>query len=344
MNLNWRRQVLLWSWIVLMVVVVRGFFFYQNLHKPLSLPAGHAEPYLAELRQGQSLTHFLGLLSEDGVLGQTQAFDLRLYARISGQASQARAGEYRIDAGMSSLDVLARLTRGDVHYHRITLVEGWTLRQAITRLQANPNIRATLDIDDEAALREFFGVEHYPEGLIYPETYSFTRGTSDRAILQQARQMLTRVLEQEWEQRAVGLPYGSPYEALVMASIIEKETGLASERAEIAGVFVRRLQEGMRLQTDPTVIYGLGERFTGTITRDNLRENTPYNTYTNHGLPPTPISGFGAASLRAAYSPADVTYRYYVLDPSCDGSHVFADTLDAHNRNVAEFRAAGGCR
>ncbi|KJS28084.1 MAG: aminodeoxychorismate lyase, partial [Pseudomonas sp. BRH_c35] len=200
-----------------------------------------------------------------------------------------------------------------------------------------PKLEQTLDGLTDAEIMSRIGASgQHPEGRFFPDTYRFTRGTSDADLLRRAYARLEQVLEEEWQQRAEGLPYKDAYQALIMASIIEKETGVPGERGEIAGVFVRRLARGMLLQTDPTVIYGMGEKYKGRITRTDLRTPTPYNTYTNAGLPPTPIAMVGREAIHAALHPADGTSLYFVARG--DGSHVFSDTLNQHNRAVREYQ------
>lgn len=197
-------------------------------------------------------------------------------------------------------------------------------------------VTATLDADNPQELMALLETDFYPEGLIFPDTYNFSRGTTDREIVLRARALMEEVLDEEWPSRDVGLPYDSPFDALIMASIIEKETALASEREQIAGVFIRRLQRGMRLQTDPTVIYGLGADFNGDLTRANLRQASPYNTYLNAGLPPTPIALPGRESIAASLHPDQGDTLYFVARG--DGSHYFSSTLEEHERAVEQYQ------
>jgi UPF0755 protein len=216
-------------------------------------------------------------------------------------------------------------------------VEGWTFRQLLSALRRHEAVRDTLDgLSDEAIMARLGYPGKHPEGRFLPETYQFPRGTSDLEFLRRAYDGMQRALAAAWQGRAEDLPLDSPHEALVLASIVEKETGLASERARIAGVFVRRLRRGMRLQTDPTVIYGLGEAFDGNLRRRDLAADTPYNTYTRAGLPPTPICLPGKAAIEAVMHPAHGTSLYFVARG--DGSHQFSDTLEAHNRAVQKYQ------
>lgn len=258
-------------------------------------------------------------------------------ARLSGQATRIQAGEYAVASGITPVGLLELFTSGRVVQYPLTLVEGWTFRQVMEALQADERVEHRIeDPSAEAVMARLGRPGVHPEGRFFPDTYHFTRGSSDLDILKRAHAAMERVLAEEWEARADGLPIESPDEALILASIIEKETGLASERAEIAGVFVRRLRLGMRLQTDPTVIYGLGDVFDGNLRRADLRNDHPYNTYVHAGLPPTPIALPGREAIRAALNPADGETLYFVARG--DGSHAFSVTLEEHNRAVRKYQ------
>ncbi|MNZ91396.1 putative aminodeoxychorismate lyase [compost metagenome] len=221
--------------------------------------------------------------------------------------------------------------------YSLTLVEGWSFRQLRAALAGQERLEQTLAGLDDATLMQRLGLDgQHPEGRFFPDTYRYVRGMRDIDLLRQAHERLESVLDEEWRQRAEDLPYREPYQALIMASLVEKETGAAEERDEIAGVFVRRLRAGMLLQTDPTVIYGLGERYAGNLTRAHLREPTPYNTYVHAGLPPTPIAMVGREAIHAALHPAAGDSLYFVARG--DGTHVFSRSLDEHNRAVREFQ------
>lgn len=227
--------------------------------------------------------------------------------------------------------------RADVVQYNLTLVEGWTFRQVRSAVAKHEKIKHTLDgLSDSEVMEKLGHTGVFPEGRFFPDTYRFVRGMSDVELLQQAYMRLDEVLAKEWAERTTDLPYRDPYQALIMASLVEKETGIPQERGQIAGVFVRRLRLGMMLQTDPTVIYGMGERYNGKITRADLREPTPYNTYTITGLPPTPIAMVGREAIHAALNPSNGTSLYFVARG--DGSHVFSDDLDDHNSAVREFQ------
>jgi len=264
---------------------------------------------------------------------------LILMARLGGQANQIRAGEYRIEPGMSLTGFLDDLAKGKVILYSITIPEGVTFADFRARIEAAEGIEHKLSgLDDAALLAELeLDIEH-PEGWFFPDTYLYQRGESDRRIYLQAHQAMRRHLELAWEARDDDLPLKTPYEALILASIVERETGVADERAKVAGVFVNRLDIGMRLQSDPTIIYGLGDDYRGTIYRSDIQRDTPYNTYTRAGLPPTPIALPGLAAIKAVMQPASTDALYFVAD--AQGGHVFSRTLDEHNRAVRAYRRA----
>jgi UPF0755 protein len=304
--------------------------YQQFLESPLSVPE---DGQVVLVEPGSTGGEIVRALAE---LELTRpGWEWRLLMRL--EPHVYRAGEYRLDAGMAPREVLQRLASGQVVQYRITLVEGWTFRQFTEAIRSDPVLRHELDFSAPDVLSEL-GLElegEHPEGWFLPETYQFTRGDSDRDILHRAHASMKDALHSAWQARAGGIPLESAYEMLILASIIEKETAIDEERDQIAGVFTRRLQRGMRLQTDPTVIYGMGESFNGDIRRRDLRADTPYNTYTRHGLPPTPIAMPGRASLRAAASPADGTSLYFVADGQ--GGHTFSDTLEQHQAAVRKL-------
>lgn len=314
-----------------LLLVFAGWQQHVALKQPLVL----AEERLLEVPAGSTPTGLLSRLEDEGVL--EGSLWLRLYWRFNLDGKGLHSGEYRLTPGQTAGDLLDQWQRGDVVQYSLTLVEGWTFRQLRTALAAQERLGQTLADLDDAAVMQRLGLDgQHPEGRFFPDTYRYVRGMSDSDLLRQAHEKLTRVLDEEWQQRAEGLPYREPYQALIMASLVEKETGAAHERGEIAGVFIRRLRLGMLLQTDPTVIYGLGERYTGNLTRAHLREPTPYNTYTNPGLPPTPIAMVGREAIRAALNPRAGDSLYFVARG--DGTHVFSRSLDEHNRAVREYQ------
>ena len=332
--MNLVKKILLLG--ISLAVIAVGVFAY-NFNKFLTTeisvgPSGM--PFVVE--PGSSFGKISNELAEQGVISNPDYFGW--YARLKDKAAAVHAGEFQFEAGMTPVQLLEVLVSGDVRLYSFTIVEGWTFREVLSALHQTDDIVQTMVHEDWPALLESLNAElAHPEGLFLPETYSFPRGTTDRDLLQQAYDLMQETLANEWEGRAVGLPYQSPYEALTMASIIERETALASERARIAGVFVRRLQQGMRLQTDPTVIYGIGESFNGNLTRTDLRTDTPYNTYTRGGLPPSPIAMPGAAAINAALHPLDGTELFFVATGLGDGSHKFSTTKDEHDAAVQEY-------
>jgi len=301
---------------------------YQTfLETPLQIPA---EGRVFVLTPGSSGSAIVDQLTEQGFT--RPGWQWRLLMRL--EPDVYRSGEYRLESGMVPQDVLELFSRGRVIQYRLTLVEGWTFAQVADLLARNEVLEHDLDLTDPGQweiLQSRLDIAH-PEGWFLPETYQFSRGDSDLDILGRAHFAMREALERAWASRAPDLPLETPYELLILASIVEKETGLDEERGQVAGVFARRLQKGMRLQTDPTVIYGLGESFDGDIRRRDLRADTPYNTYTRHGLPPTPIAMPGRASLAAAARPDPGEALYFVADGN--GGHTFSNTLEEHQAAV----------
>ena len=268
-------------------------------------------------------------------------FQFELLARALGRDQDIKAGSYELAAAPTPLELLDKLTRGDVTQVELRFIEGWTFRQLRAALDAHPGLRHDLQgLPDAEVLRRIGAPEPHPEGLFFPDTYLFSRNTSDLRLLQRAYAAMQQHLAQEWAARDPSVPYRSPYEALIMASIVEKETGRAEDRDMVAGALANRLRAGMLLQVDPTVIYGLGEAFDGNLKRGHLQADSPYNTYLRPGLPPTPIAAPGLASLRAALHPAKTQALYYVARG--DGSSEFSRTLEEHNRAVRKYQLNGG--
>ena len=273
-------------------------------------------------------------LAADGVLPEGES--LAILGRLSGRARTIQAGTYRLERPVSGMEILDKLSRGDVIFAEMLFVEGTTLRQWLAQLAGSARVRQTLAGKAESDVRAALGMEQPVEGWLFPDTYRFAPGTADVEILKRAHGAMKKRLGEAWEGRDPESPLKTSYEALILASIVEKETGLAAERPEIAAVFANRLRKGMRLQTDPTVIYGLGERYDGHIHKRDLTTDTPWNTYTRDGLPPTPIAMPGADAIHAALHPAHNDYLYFVARG--DGSHEFSRTLEEHNRAVAKFQ------
>jgi UPF0755 protein len=325
--------------LAVLLAVAAAVLAVRDVRSQLVAPLPLAQPRVLDVPRGATLNGLLRVFEEHGVLTSgRQRLYLSWYARLTGQARALKAGEYQLLPGMRAMDLTALLASGRVVLHELTLVEGWTFAQALAAVHAHVAItRSPLEGDAVAALMEALGAPgQHPEGRFHPDTYRFPRGTSDVEFLRRAHQAQARVLAQEWATRAPDLPYATPEEALVMASIVERETGQAGERGEIAGVFVRRLQKGMRLQTDPSVIYGLGAAFDGNLRKRDLLADGPYNTYTRRGLPPTPICLPGRAALQAALHPAPGKTLYFVSRG--DGSHQFSETLTEHEAAVRKYQ------
>lgn len=308
---------------------------------PLSGP----ERAVVVLEPGEPFARFAERLHRRGIVAQPRL--LTWYARLTGAAHRVQAGEYEVLRADSPASLLSKLVTGRVVSYRVKLVEGWTVMQALAALQAHPALDHRLAGATEHTLLDMLGLPGgYAEGLFFPDTYQFVRGDSDADVMRRAYARMARVLDEAWRNRADDLPYETPYEALIVASLIEKETGRDVDRPHISQVFALRLKRGMRLQTDPTVIYGLGNTFDGNLRRVDLRRSGPYNTYLNRGLPPTPIALPGAASIQAAMHPADGKYLYFVSRG--DGSSQFSESLDEHEAAVERYqlgrRAAGSGR
>lgn len=306
-----------------------------KIHSALVQPLNIAQEEMLEVPKGTTPTRTFIRLEADGVI--KDAFWLRLYWRFNLAGQPLHSGEYRMLPGMTVEGLIDLWKRGEVVQYNVTLVEGWNFRQVRAALAKDEKLKQTLNgLSDTQVMEKLGHPDVFPEGRFFPDTYSFVRGMTDVELLRKAYDRLDEVLAREWEQRAADVPYTDPYQALIMASLVEKETGVPQERGQIAGVFVRRMAIGMLLQTDPTVIYGLGERYSGKLTRAHLKEATPYNTYVIAGLPPTPIAMVGREAIHAALNPVAGSSLYFVARG--DGSHVFSDDLDAHNTAVREYQ------
>jgi len=315
-----------------------AFDAYRQLNEPLRIDGWQT----IEIAQGETLA---GVLTEmkyrQWLPSARAALYVRLYVRWQGSGARIRTGEYGINQNFTLLSALDLFISGRTIVHELRIVEGWTFAQALQALRANEMIRQTLPADaSHEAIMNAIGASGVPaEGRFFPDTYRFPKNTTDVTLLRQAYAAMQKILNEEWEQRAPDLPYASADEALIMASIVEKETGAPFERPQIAGVFVRRLRLGMRLQTDPTVIYGLGNTFDGNLRRRDLLADTPYNSYTRAGLPPTPIALPGRAAIHAALHPDDGKTLFFVSKG--DGTHQFSETLEQHNEAVRRYQLRG---
>lgn len=316
--------------IIVAVAVIAAFSYWAK--RPLDT-GGQAVEF--SIAPGSGVAAAAQQMREAGVPVHPQLFNI--LARVTGEAGKIKAGSYELKPETSPRALLAQLVRGEFAQEAITIVEGWTFRQMRAAIAAHDRLRHdTVKLSDEELMQKVSSEYTRPEGLFFPDTYLFAKGSSELEIYKMAHRAMLKHLDAAWEARDPSLPYKTPYEALIMASIIEKETGQRGERDMIAGVFVNRLRTGMMLQTDPTVIYGMGERFAGDIRKKDLQTDTPFNTYTRKGLPPTPIALPGAESLAAALAPAKTEALYFVARG--DGTSQFSDNLDDHNRAVNQYQ------
>ncbi len=331
----------MWSWIkrifllalCLTLLAAAGLGWYA--YSPLKF---RSDPADFSIKPGSSLKSATRQIAESGI--ELSAWQFNLLGRLLGKAGTIKAGSYEVDSGITPLALLNKLTAGEVTQTEVVFIEGWNFRQVRATLNSDPDVRHDSAALGDAEIMSRLGAPgRSPEGWFFPDTYLFGKGASDLSILARAYKAMERQLQQAWQQRAPDLPYRNPYEALIMASVIEKETGQSTERALIGGVFVNRLRIGMMLQTDPSVIYGLGEKFDGNLRRKDLLADTPHNTYTRTGLPPTPIAMPGLAALQAALNPARTTALYFVARG--DGSSEFSRTLAEHERAVTKYQRRG---
>lgn len=307
-------------------------WLYLHVHSSVTLPAA---PYEFSIRPGSNLKQVAQQLADAGVI--PSKWSLIVLARYLNQESAIKAGDYQLTGNLSQIALLKYLTEGDAKQTEIKFIEGWTFAQLRKVLNEHPAIQNdTTDLSDQEILQRIGASETAAEGLFFPDTYYFIKGDSDIHILQRAYRAMQNHLQTGWTARAESLPLTTSYEALILASIIEKETGIASDRAEIAGVFINRLRKGMRLQTDPTVIYGLGEQFDGNLRKKDLLADQAYNTYTRAGLPPTPIALPSLASIRAALNPAETDALYFVAKGN--GESQFSTNLTDHNKAVDKYQ------
>jgi UPF0755 protein len=325
-----RIKRLLFLFFFLLLSMAGGAAYYAT--RPLPLPT---QPFAFSLNQGASLKSAARQFQQSGLIPSDQAFVL--LARVLGKSGQIKAGNYELESSVSMLGLLDMLVKGQVSQGEIGIIEGWTFREFRAAMQADPGLRHdSASLSEEEIMQRIGASEKQAEGLFFPDTYYYAKGSSDLVIYRRAYQTMQRHLQEAWQGRDTDLPLESPYQALTLASIVEKETGKAQDRDMIAGVFTNRLRKGMRLQTDPSVIYGIGEKFDGNLRKRDLLKDTPYNTYTRAGLTPTPIALPGLASLHAALHPAKTDALYFVARG--DGSSEFSSTLEKHNRAVNHYQ------
>jgi len=321
--------------LVLCLLAGGGWWLYSDMQAQLNRPLNVDAREVLSINPGTSLTAVSHEIVTRGWM--SHAYSLITEGRRQGLAASIKAGEYAIDPGTTPLQLLHLIVSGKVIQYSLTIPEGWSFRQIMQAVADSEVLQQTLAHHTQEHVMPIISQDqHQADGLFFPDTYYFPAATTDVDFLQRAYDTMDTVLNEEWPRRASGLPYTTSYEALIMASIIEKETAVDEEREKIAGVFVRRLQRGMKLQTDPTVIFAMGEAFDGDIRKKDLSIDSPYNTYLYKGLPPTPIAAPGRASIRAALNPEDGNELYFVA--TGDGHHFFSATLAQHNQAVAKYQ------
>ena len=318
---------------VLLFAAYMVFIVSSYMHTPLQFDA----PVAIELQRGAPVGSVVNQLQQKQLLQYPSYF--MIWVRLNGVAKRLQAGEYTVQPGQTLAELIDDMVNGRVRHYAFTLVEGWTFSDVMRAIQRDPILVRTLDDLDADAIMSKLGHEgEHPEGRFYPDTYFIHRQTTDAELLQRAYQQMAQRLRVLWAGRDPGLPFDTPYQTLILASIVEKESAVAEERPLIAGVFINRLHKGMRLQTDPTVIYGLGDSYDGDIRFRDLRKDTPYNTYTRSGLPPTPIAMPGLGSLTAVMHPQQTDYLYFVAYGDGSGRHLFSSTLDEHEKAVEHYQ------
>ncbi len=317
--------------VIVFLLLITAWFSYRFFYVPIN---STQKPILYVVSPGQPINQLAQGWHQAGQLPDPNFFILM--AKLQRRLNKIKAGEYQLQPGATAWVLSKKLASGVVLLHKITFVEGWTFNQVMRALNTNPHLNHTLQEKDRATIMEILGSSQVnPEGMFYPDTYFFALGTKDTKILRMSYNLMQKKLQSAWQHRAASLPYQQPYDALIVASMIEKETALARERPLIAGVILQRLKIGMRLQIDATVIYGMGQNYQGTITRKDLAIDTPYNTYTRKGFPPSPIALPSISSIKAALHPQGDKALFYVARG--DGSHIFTNDLQAHHQAIAAY-------
>ena len=318
-------------WLVFLLMIVAGLFaYYANSTIPLE-----RTPFEFSLKQGSSLKSAARQIRQAGGLDNDLLFVL--LARGLGKAGQIKPGNYQLEHEVTPLQLLNIISKGRVEQSSLTIIEGSTFKELRAAMNAEPALRHdSAPLSDAEILKRIGASETVAEGLFFPDTYNFASGSSDLIVLKRAYQLMQRQLQENWQKRDAGLPFATPYEALILASIVEKETGKSGDRPMIASVFINRLRRNMRLQTDPSVIYGMGDKFDGNLRKRDLTHDTPYNTYTRNGLTPTPIALPGLAAIQATLHPAPSRALYFVARG--DGSSHFSNSLIEHNNAVNRYQ------
>jgi len=312
-------------------------WLWTEYNQALTMPVVSGQAKIIEIKKGDSFKRITSKLVEQQIAIDPLWFKLIAYK--DKVTNKLKAGEYELKVGLTMPEILAVFVKGKARQYSITFPEGWSFKQILAEIQNNPYLENTLGaMDFQDIMAKLDSDYKHPEGLFFPDTYFFDKNTADITLLKIAHDKMKLVLQQEWENKEAGLPLENAYQALILASIVEKETGAAVERAQIAGVFTRRLRKGMLLQTDPTVIYGMGERYKGNIRYKDLRQRTAYNTYVIRGLPPTPIAMPGQHAIHAALHPAKGKTLYFVAKGNGAGTHVFSATLREHNNAVNKYQ------
>ena len=333
-----KKLVLITVLVIIVMTAWIGLSLWRSLESPLNLNATQLD---YEIKTGRSLSAVVYDLANKNII--THPRILLWYSRLGGRSGEMQAGEYRLTSSMLTREFLENIFSGKVIQYSLTVVEGWSFKQMLDAIKSHPHIKQTLiDVPVKDIMTRLGHKDVFYEGEFLPDTYHFPSGLTDVEFLKRAYEAMQVVLKEEWDNRATGLIYEKPYDALIMASIVEKETGKPEEREQIAGVFIRRLEKKMRLQTDPTVIYGMGDKYKGNVRKKDLLQDTPYNTYRHRGLPPTPIALPGRDAIHAALHPAEGDALYFVSRG--DGSHVFSATLEEHNNAVIKYQLKGHVR
>lgn len=319
--------------LVLVVISILGIAIAHTLKKSNELE----KTLIIELQRGATIRTLANQLQQHQLLEYPEF--LIIWARINGDATRLQAGEYEIHPGETLTDLLDDIVSGQVRQYTLTLVEGWNFKQIMQAINSHEAIQHSLqNLSNEKIMSALGFTDDHPEGLFFPDTYFIHKNITDVDVLLRAHHVMTQTLQRQWDQRDEGLPFKNAYEALILASIVEKETAVTDERPLIAGVFINRLRKKMRLQTDPTVIYGLGDKYDGDIRFRDLRNDTPYNTYTRRGLTPTPIAMPGIGAIKAVMHPSTTDYLYFVAINDASGRHKFSSTLEEHEKAVDKFQ------